>query len=831
MNRALRLVGQLTLVVPALMVAASSCGGDSSGQDVPSSVIDVLFDVPTSETRDPGPADHATTVDPGTDTSDVSPSACSPACVYMDGKYCDEAAKECKDQSCTPCLRDADCEGGMTCLDFAFDNGVKGSLCSKVCAADGDCPAGFTCGGDPKMCQPRAACPANCGTGAIGDACLKDGVNAVCGACGQDLTCIGSAPIATTTCQIDRDCLAQGIARDRHPDCVDGKCGSSICAASCLSTACPEGFMKFQPNFAACWCVPAGKAGAGVACPVFNVNVDADSCAEFLTCLGIEAKDTTDACTVDADCSRNNYYGNPECVGGRCGTSFCSPGCKTDGTCEKDFAPMDVGGTCYCIPLAVGNGPAGAPCPIFNVHGTADYCPSGLACLGVEAKSDGTACTQDSGCPKAEFMGNPQCVDGFCGTSFCSSQCDDRGRCSGETQPIDVGGDCFCAPVEVGTTTAGQPCPFSGIHVAASACAAGLICLGIPPSDTTTACTTSIDCPANDFFGYGECAANGHCGGSTCSPYCDDMARCGAGFQPALVGATCLCISVAIGTSQAFEGCPVGKSNSTASPCAANLTCLGISDDNRSGLCAVDADCALTNGDCVDGLCGYSYCSPYCDDAGACAVGTPFQLGTGTCLCAPAETTGTAVFGEACPDLNVNLAAPACVDGLDCGGIWSFAGSATCTTVADCPTVPAVPWDCKLGHCGYSWCQKTCDDTGACPAGGTPFVFVGGDCHCQNLAVGTSTAGQACVLGNVNVAANACAAGLACIGQAALPWLSITCTTSADCTAEAGFRGTADCVAGTCGSSFCAARCATGGTCDTGFEPLIDAGGLCWCQP
>ena len=59
---------------------------------------------------------------------------------------------------------------------------------------------------------------------------------------------------------------------------------------------------------------------------------------------------------------------------------------------------------------------------------------------------------------------------------------------------------------------------------------------------------------------------------------------------------------------------------------------------------------------------------------------------------------------------------------------------------------------------------------------------------------------------------------------------STACTTATDC-AKADFRGTIDCVSGFCGSSFCAAPCATGGKCGTGFEPLTDADGKCWCQP
>jgi len=226
---------------------------------------------------------------------------------------------------------------------------------------------------------------------------------------------------------------------------------------------------------------------------------------------------------------------------------------------------MDVSGTCYCIPMPVGTSAAGAACPIFNVHPTADDCQSGLTCLGIEAKSDGTACTTDAECPKTEFIGNPQCVGGFCGTSFCSPRCDDHNRCTGAFSPIEVGDGsggttCYCAPTEVGTSVAGAPCPFGTMHAAASLCAAELICLGITPSDTTAACTTAADCPKDLFFNNAECVG-GHCGASFCSPYCDDNLRCGSGFVPEGIGTTCLCTPTLVGATPALGPCPSGKSN------------------------------------------------------------------------------------------------------------------------------------------------------------------------------------------------------------------------------------------------------------------------------
>ena len=477
---------------------------------------------------------------------------------------------------------------------------------------------------------------------------------------------------------------------------------------------------------------------------------------------------------------------------------------------------------------------AGGACPIFNVHADADNCQSGMSCLGIEAASDGTACTKDEDCPKDEFMGNPQCVDGFCGTSFCAPRCDAKGRCTGAFAPIQVGDGeghttCYCAPVEVGTSQAGDACPFGGLHAAASACAAELTCLGIPASVDTDTCTTAADCPAAQYFGNAECV-DGHCGASFCSPYCDDFARCTEGFYPADVGGTCLCIPTPVGTSTAHAACPIGDVNASADECAGNLLCLGIGGDSMTALCASDADCAFPNGDCVDGMCGYSYCAPYCDDAGACAVGTPIALDTGTCLCAPAQATGAAAFGDACTLGNVGLAADDCAADLDCSGVWSSAGTPACTTAADCPAAIAVPWECVQGHCGWAWCVQGCDATGACAAAGaTPFAWVDGGCMCQEVGAGDVAAGQGCQFAMLNSDSGHCATGLACVAAGPAVVTEAGCATAADCPA-ADFRGLAGCDGDACYSTFCAAPCGTGNTCDTGFEPL-HAGDLCWCQP
>lgn len=840
MDRTARIRGILAFAACFATLAAAGCGDD--GGDATDPGFDPAPDVTTDPGIDPG-TDPGTPEDPGGPIDvphdpgqpDTPVGNCTPPCDYQEGKYCDPADRQCKKLACGHCLRDADCDVGQVCAGHLFRDGSRGNVCTRVCTDDEDCAGGWACGdGTPRTCVPMALCPADCGTGAgaLGDPCSQGGSNATCGQCADTLTCIGTAPVAANACDFPRDCIARGVDRLLYPDCVDGRCGWSICASSCLQSNCPEGYLEFRPNFTVCWCVPTGDSGPGDACPIFNVNLDADSCRADETCLGIEASDETDACTEDADCPKANYYGNPECVDGRCGTSFCSPKCGPGGTCPTDFEGMDVGGTCYCIPLPVGTSEAGAPCPIFNVHPDADNCRSGLTCLGIAAGAEGPVCTEDADCQDI-FVGNTDCVDGRCGTSFCSPRCNDQNRCTGAFSPILIGDGqgnliCYCAPVEVGTSQAGDACPIFGMHQDAEACAAQLICLGIEPTADQATCTTAEDCPADDYFGNPDCV-DGHCGSSFCSPYCDDLFRCEDGFLPAEVSGDCLCIPTEVGTSTAFQACPSGETNAAADACAGGLICLGLTGEDRTALCGKDGDCDFPNGDCVDGLCGFSYCAPYCDDQGACDEGEPYTLSTGTCACIYQEPTGTAALGDACPFGNVGLGAERCGADLYCGGMWAGAETPACSVPGDCPSI-GVPWDCVQDRCGWGWCQAECTTAGGCDdAAATAYVYRDGGCMCQGVEPGARAAGDACAFGMLNPGAGPCAAGLACVAVGPIRLTEQGCGVPGDCPAV-DFPGGVTCVDGFCASTFCAAPCGAGEACDLGFAP-VTVDDRCWCQP
>ena len=192
-SNVLRKAWILALVLAAGTAMVGCSGSDGGG------TTDVV-----AEGGETGPSDltiteDVTTTGDVTTTEDVTTSACSPACDAAKSQYCDETAGQCATVACTVCWRDKDCTGGATCHDFKNADGTTASACSKACTKDTDCTAGWACDATAKACAPKVACPAVCGTGALGDACKKGGVNGACGDCTSGLTCMGVSPSASAT--------------------------------------------------------------------------------------------------------------------------------------------------------------------------------------------------------------------------------------------------------------------------------------------------------------------------------------------------------------------------------------------------------------------------------------------------------------------------------------------------------------------------------------------------------------------------------------------------------------------------------------------------------
>jgi hypothetical protein len=169
------------------------------------------------------------------------------------------------------------------------------------------------------------------------------------------------------------------------------------------------------------------------------------------------------------------------------------------------------------------------------------------------------------------------------------------------------------------------------------------------------------------------------------------------------------------------DPCPFGDMNNGYDFCASGLTCLG---NDNTGPCpsGTVAECGIPdvhNPDCVDGICGYSFCAVRCDAQGNCPAGFWHQDVGGTCYCIPVSN-GTAQAGDPCPLGNVNLTAENCAPGLSCLGFPADGQAGTCPggNPTECIDIPAnANPDCVNGNCGASFCAEQCDAQGHCPEG------------------------------------------------------------------------------------------------------------------
>ncbi len=854
----MRRIGSFVLVVVGCAWIGAACGSDSSTGKA-DAISDVTVDTePVDVTPDMGPGDVPPVEDkvtpPDVQPEQVDPGACLPACRYDDGQYCPEGAALCRTVECSYCLRNRDCPEGGICIEHLMKNGRWTTVCSTACINDGGCWDGYRCDPDKGYCVPLAACPSDpCRDGSLGHPCHYQGdANQSCGSCQVGLFCFGNKP-ASVACTTDVDCLREGIPRAYNPDCVGGLCGTSYCASKCnASFKCPEGFAAMAAGLGACYCVPedVGASPAGGPCPIFNVHFEADSCGPALTCLGIAAKpDEEDpeanTCTTADDCDDWMQMLNPECVDGYCGVSFCSPKCNSTGDCEPGFGPITVSGQCFCIPTEVGDSGPGEPCPAMGVNEEADACQGGLVCLGISPGADTLECITATDCSPNWYPGGAQCVDGHCGSSFCSPKCvkkDIEGTmtdtCEAGFEPMDVSGSCYCIPVYAGNGQAGDPCPFANINGGNQNCGEDLVCLGTYPVPGGSTCATEADCPAG-YAGRTQCF-QGRCGSSSCALECDENGDCLSGFLPWLVGGGfCLCVGPGEfpGGRTAGQTCGFYDVNSAAGACQEGHACFGLGSTGlgETTECTADADCPLAmfpgTPKCTGGRCVTSFCAPKCDGAFDCPAGyAAIPAGDGPCFCQPIET-GDAAQDDACPFGAVHPDAHHCQAGLTCLGIDAADSLVFCQQDTDCALSPyAANPTCVAGFCGTSFCAARCDGEGNCPAG-WDAISVGtapvDKCYCVPALEGLAVAQDPCPLFNVNVAAEHCQDGLVCVGTAATSETA-SCTAAAQCPV-ADYPGTADCRGGYCGSSYCAAPCDEANECPIGLVPETAGDGSCWC--
>ncbi|MBN2495912.1 MAG: hypothetical protein JXR96_15075 [Deltaproteobacteria bacterium] len=106
---------------------------------------------------------------------------------------------------------------------------------------------------------------------------------------------------------------------------------------------------------------------------------------------------------------------------------------------------LSDGEVSYCI--FTHSRAAGEPCALDSINELWGSCRDGLTCVGMGSE---VACP--GGIPDCEgvFPGswNPWCTldTGLCGASFCAAPCGAGDTCGASFEPVDVEGECFCAP-------------------------------------------------------------------------------------------------------------------------------------------------------------------------------------------------------------------------------------------------------------------------------------------------------------------------------------------------------------------------------------------------
>ena len=436
-------------------------------------------------------------------------------------------------------------------------------------------------------------------------------------------------------------------------------------------------------------------------------------------------------------CFNNECQFMPPCTVESCHTGFwcddsigeCVPGCDEDSDCVP---PESCNLAAHqCVDFQPGQ--LGDPCTYDTVNATAGDCDEGLVCLGEAA--DGYFGTCPNGysweCEWIYESFNPDCVDGNCGYSFCSGECNAQWWCPSGFDPQDRDGICYCIPSTPWDGTTGDPCPFGVVHEDHWYCPPGLRCLGWPADGNSGTCPGGDPAECTEYPpSHNPDCVNGNCGYSFCAPRCDAVGNCERGQEPLDVNGMCYCIP-SIADSRAGEPCPFGNMNNFSAFCEDGLTCLG---NDETGSCPGGSvsDCIglpeSWHPDCAD---GFSFCSEECDPQGSCPLGfVPAEV-SGACYCIPADTGGSQA-GDPCPISDTNLPHDNCAAGLTCVGQGADGRSGTCPggSPAECTEFPA-SWnpDCVNGNCGYSFCAHQCDAQGNCPAGFWP-QNLGSACYC-----------------------------------------------------------------------------------------------------
>lgn len=667
-----------------LAVGAAACSEDKKGLpgididdiELPD-IEDILDDLPdvNPEDRDPdidggvgdeddvigpGDVDEDTTGDP--DESDVpidgpdNPTTCNPACTA--GNFCDNGT--CRPFECKTCTSNADCGAGSSCTDWNFGT-QRARVCLASCSsANRTCPTGYSCNVASGICRPSG-------------------------------TCNITAPPAVKrdkACQAPADCPEPGMQCFKFPNLTNPPGGQCLVSCASGANACNslETCLQFTRSCHTS-CTPPQQGQPNPCADDETICLWVDQARTQGACLHWSAIMPSGRAEPGETCDNNSQDQNLSCVegsiclGGKC-AKLCGDragklgGCAQGVECQM-FSDIPLG---FCP--NVGSSQQGQPCPQGGVNAGADFCASGLECLGTNDLL-GAPCTTDAGCTERPGLGS--CVaqeDGSktCGYSYCSGRATNNTCPSGyEVIQVNTGtrNEPFCAPVTpAGSQAEGQACSYLNVNGTAGNCAAGLECVGSPvitllartdlrqrpgleDIDVSTPCSVDADCAS--LPGKPQCVALGRngaekrCGWSSCAAAsgtngCTGQAPAGFEYREFNSSETTkVCVLFPLGDKTLGQPCAFGLINREAGNCAATFSCVGLDPNGAPAEarvnCASNPNACSTgdaaavfqpNGQCVDlndrtgKFCGTSYCSKTCLSDAECTQEAPNGFGTGS---------------------------------------------------------------------------------------------------------------------------------------------------------------------------------------------------------
>lgn len=753
------------------------------------------------------------------------PVSCGLYTCALGGKLGTQCAETCVED--TMCVVSAHChEGSSSCVeDFANGHTCdEASDCKSGHCANGFCCTQGECCAQPTNCPDTFREAASCGSP---DTCQGTRIDALC----LENQCVKSAPVGDDTacdtetlaleCAPYPDRYCAGTSSQNPPQCsatctndaqcdeafhCDGTCQPNLAdglscdeASDCIGNHCQNGF-----------CCASGDCCATVAdCPLSYSR--APSCDSVSTCQGTRQ----DATCVSSKCVKSgNLDDDTACASGQlqkvcnpyqpliCSGALdqtpgvCPTACTQDAECLSGY---------HCDGQCVANVSNGAACD-ENSDCQSNFCNNGFCCSG------GTCCSQPSDCPAGLFAApshcdnestcqgtrfDATCVNATCGTS---NPVADDSACGASVQALD------CTPYQSkycsGAVNQTPPSCATGCTADAQ-CADGYHCDGTCKIDVENGgvCDEASDCVSNHCQN-GFCCSGGDCcqvGGDCPNTY--------------LVPVTCDSASTCQGTRKDKQ-------------CSNNVcgTSAPIADDTACGATTKALDCLPYQPRYCTGAANQS--SPTC--ATTCTADSECQTGyhcDGTCLANLAN-------GQAC-DEQTDCVSLHCQNGFCCGFGDCCSGASNCpvasySEVAVCATPSSCQGTRRDPACVNSECRKSdpIADDSACAAstlsddcGFFPAVFCNGGSNQSDPACATTCSSDAQCDANAHCEGNTCLADKA---------NGSVCSANSWCTSG-------NCVDGVCCNTACTGTCYScklagfQGTCSPvglGQDPDGECGGL-----